>query len=475
MSLVKLEQGNRAQKTQEVYYVTENVPLREEVWEHEEVVEEHAKVSYEDKLAPLGKTVVLLSEVNVLSSPEKTSQRDQKPELRGEISVTDTATRTETRLTKYKIVPKREEAVAAVEESEPAEEKTEEAFVRTIDSQTEEITHERRDSTSVILLPDKKADSEQETSVTVKSERELTIKTESTGRQVREQQGRKPEDSSRGRESVQDITAVSDTDQTKAPLVIINTRARKQTETVENEREGVADGSTDRVTNLISGSRTEPKTKSKEFTVHDKTNKVVLTQEEMVDTHRIDETQIKPLVISDFREEETSAPGKVFVKKHEVAERLTSHDTTDTKKEKVPDLEVSPKVKPKESVTDIKLQKPKMMQQKSESKSGDAQTEGVYKKREEAMHVPPQRGDAEQNETLTKDTIQTKSPVTSKPAEKKRTSSRGTESLLFFIQPAGGLISTSVFMFHHLSIPLFSKWALFYPLSPLKYGNLVLH
>lgn len=411
MSLVKLEQGNGVQKTQEVYYVTENVSLREEVWEHEEVVEEQAKVSYEDKLAPLGKTVVLLSEVNVLRSPEKTSQRDQKSELRGEISVTDTAPRTDTRLTKHKIVPKREEAVAAVEESEPTKEKSEETFVRTIESQTEEITNERRDSTSVILLPDTKAASKQETSVTVKSERELTIKTESTGRQLREQEDRKTEE----RESVKDITVVSDTDQTKAPLVIINTQAEK----VETERKGVAEGSTDRVTHLISENRTEPETN--EVTVHDKPMKVVLTQEQRVDedTQRDDETQMKGLVISDFRKEETSAPGKVLVKKHEVAERRTSHNTTDSKKEKVPDFE---------SVTDIKLQEPKVMEQKAESKSADAQTEGVYKK-----HVPPQRGDAEKNETLTEDTVQTKSPVASKPAEKKRTSpqtsSRGTEQI----------------------------------------------
>lgn len=424
MSLVKLEQGNRVQKTQEVYYVMENVSLREDVWEHEEVGEEHAKVSCEDKLALLGKTV--LSEVNALSSPEKMSQRDQKSELRGEISVTDSTTRTETRLTKYKIVPKRAEVVAVVEESEPAKEKTEEAFVR-----TEEITKERRDSTSVILLPDPMAASKQET-------RELTIKTESTGRQVREQQDRKTEESSRGRKSVKDITVVSDTDQTKAPPVIINTRARKQAEKMEIERKGVAERSPDRVTNLISENRTESMTKSttetEEFTVHDKPIKVFLTQEEMLDedTHRSDETPMKPLVISDLRKEETCAPEKVLVKKHEVANRLTSHDTTDSKKEKVPDLEVSPKVKSKESVTDNKLQEPKVMEEKAESKSGDAQTEGVYKRREEAMHIPPQRGDAEKSETLMEDTIQTKSPVASKPAEKKRTSrqtsSRGTES-----------------------------------------------
>lgn len=441
MSVVKLEQGNGVQKTQEVYYVTENVSLREEVWEHEEVVEEQAKVSYEDKLAPLGKTVVLLSEVNVLSSPEKTSQRDQKSELRGEISVTDTATRTETRLTEYNIVPKREEAVAAVEESEPAKEKSEETFVRTIESQTEEITNERRDSTSVILLPDTKAASKQETSVTVRSERELTIKTESTGRQLREQEDRKTEE----RESV---TVVSDTDQTKAPLVI-NTQAERKT---------------GRVTHLIS--------ETKEFTVHDKPVKVVLTQEEMLDedTQRGDETLMKGLVISDCRKEETSAPGKVLVKKHEVAERLTSHNTTDTKKEKVPDFE---------SVTDIKLQEPKVLEQKAEFKSADAQTEGVYKK-----HIPPQRGDAEKNETLTEDTVQTKPP-----AEKKRTSSRGTEQIspihYVLMTPALGTVccfllnqqgaSFELLSLYFVTSPLFSKWALFYPLSPLKYGHLVLH
>lgn len=416
MSLDKLEQGNIVQKTQEVYYVTENVSLKEEVWEHEEEVEEHAEDSCEEKLAPLGKTVVL-SEENVLSSPEKTSQRDQKSELRGEISVTDNAMRTETRAIKYKISPKREET----EESQPVKEITAEAFVRTIESQTEEFTNEKRDSTSVIVLPDTKAASKQETSVTVKSQRELTVKTESKGRQAREQQDRKTEESSKERESVKDIRVVSDTVETSA-------RARKQAEKMGIDRKGVAEESTERVTDVIER-RTEPMTisttETKEFTVQDRPVKVLLTQEEIVDD-RNNETQMKPLA-RNFRKEETNVPGKVLVKKDEVAERRTYHDTTDTKKENVPDLDV----KPKESVTDIKLQKPKV-KQKAESKSGDAQTEGHYKAREEALCIPPQRGDAEKNETLTEDMIQTKSSVASKPAEKKRTSpqtsSRGTES-----------------------------------------------
>lgn len=458
-SLVKIEQRKGAQKIQEVYYVTEKVSPTVEVWEHEEVVEEHAKVSYEDKVATLGETVVLLSEVDVLSSTEKASQRDKKSQLRGEISVTDTAKRKETRLTKHKVVPKTRETIVVVEESEsekdrevttvqdkPTKEKTEEeVFVRMIDSPTEEITDERIDSISVIPLPDKKDVSIQETSVTVKRGREMTIKTESKGRQVREQEVRKTEETVNETELVKDISLVTDADETKPFPIIISTEARKQTEKVEMERKALTEESIDHDIEVISAipeekySRTEQireiTIETEEFTVKDKPTKVIPAQVKMVDEDsRKEETRDKPPVIIDSKKHKTSAPGKVSVKKHEVAEKLTSDDIIDRKKQKVaekpkPELEVTPKVKQKESVTDIEPKKPKVIEQEaeSESESGAAKTEGLHKKREESKYVPPQRGDTgKKEETLIQDTVQTK------PAENQRTSpqtaSRGTES-----------------------------------------------
>lgn len=410
-SLVKIEQRKEAQKIQEVYYVTEKVSHTEEVWEHEEVVEERAKVSYEDKVAPLDETVVLLPEVDVFSSTEKANQRAKNSELRGEISVTDTAKRKETRSTEQKVVPKTPESVVVVvEESEsentqevttlrdkPTKEKTE----GTIESPTEAITDERRGSISVISpLPDKKV-SKHETSVSVKRERETTIKTESKGRQVREQEVRKAEETVQERELVKDISLVTDTDETKPFPIISSTEARKQTEKVELERKVSSEESINQDVKEIPAIPEETVIGTKEFTVKDKT-KVFPTQEKIIDEDAIrkQETQIKPPVITGSKKDKTAAQRKVSVKDHEVAEKSTSDDTTDTEKPK-PKVEVTPKVKPKESVTDI------------ESESVAAKSEGLHKKREESKYVPPPS-------------------VPSKPAEKTRTSpqkaSRGTES-----------------------------------------------
>lgn len=444
-SLVKIEQRKGAQKIQEVYYVTEKVSPAEEVWEHEEVVEEHAEVLYEDEVAPLGETIVLLSEVDVFSTTEKMSQRDKKSELRGEISVTDTSKRKETRLTKHRVAPKTQETIVAVQEfktdrevtmleDKPMKEKIEEFFVRTIESPTEEVTDERRDSTSVPPLPDKRDVSKQETSVTVKKGREITIKTET---KVRQQEVKEIE-------IIKDIPFVTDADKTKPSSMTISAEARKQTTKQEIERKALTEVTHKEpiVHDVIPEdkySRTEEITeitvKAGEVKAIDKPTKVTPTEVKIVveETTRKEETRIKPPVITDAKKDETSVPGKVSVKK-EVTEKKqekkpTSDDRTETKKETVvekpkPKVEVTPKVKPKESVTDVEPKKPDVIEQ-----------ETVYKKKEESKDVPPQRGDVEKKKEetclLIEDTVQTKPSIPSKPEEKKRispqTPSRGTE------------------------------------------------
>lgn len=476
-SLVKIEQRKGAQKIKEVYYLTEKVSPTEEVWEHEEVVEEHAKVLYEDELAPLGKTIVSLSEVDILSTTEKASQRDKKSELRREISVTDASKRKETRLIKHRVVPKTQETIVVIQESEsdkdrevttlqdkPTKEKNEEdIFVRTIESPTEEITDERKDSISVTHLPDKKDVSKQETSVTVKKGREITIKTESKGRQVREQEVRKTEETATVKqiELVKDAPLVTDADKTKPFPIIISKETRKLTEKLETEGKALTEvtykESIDHDVEIISAvpeekySRTEDITeitiKPIEVIAKDKPTKVISTQVKMVDkeTSRKEETQIKSPVISDsleltrtgFTQDETRAPGKVSVKKHELTEKKQDkqdkpEEIIDTKKEKIAE---TPMVKPKESVTDIKLKKPKVIEQETEVESVAVKTEAAYRKKEESKDVPPQRDDTEKKKEETslsiEDTVQRKPSILSKPEEKKRispqTTSRGTE------------------------------------------------
>lgn len=380
--------------------MTEKVSPTDDVWEHEEVVEEHAEVLYEEDVTTLGKTVVLLSEVDVLSTTEKASQRDKKSELRGEISVTDTSKR----LTKHKVVPKTQETSIVFQESDtervvttveekPRKEKTEEEFfVRTIESPTEEVTDERRDSISVT-----QDISKQETSVkTVRKGREMTIKTESKGRQVIEQEIRKSE------EMVKEI----DADKTKPSPVIITAEARKQTEKLEFERtfltEVTHEESVDRDDEIVSAPPEEKYTRTEEVT-----------------EIRIEQRGV------------TVKDKQVSAKKHEVAEKKQDKKPRrdETKEEKVaekpkPEVEMTPKEKPKESVTDIELKE-------TVFKSVVEKTETVHKKKEDTKYVPPQRDDAEKKKEDILIEVKAKTSIPSRPEEKKRTPpqtpSRGTK------------------------------------------------
>lgn len=496
--LVKIEQRKEPEKTQEVFYVTEKMSPTEEVWEKE--VEEHTEVLYEDELTPVGKTLVLLSEVDVLSTTEKQTQKDKKSELKGEISVTDTSKRKETRVTRHRVIPKKEEIIVVVQETQfdkdkkiatvqdkPKKEKTkEELFVRTFKSPTEEITDERKDSTSVSILPDKQDISKLQTRVTVKKESEITIKTESRERKKREEPGETI--AIKEIELVKDVPFVKKADKTKPSPVNFSTEARKHTDKLEIEVMTFTEVPYKEVGHGVEIKSAIPEEKysrtkeitvePREVTVKDKPTKVISTQLKMVE-----EEISAPPVISDSKK----GPEQVSIKKHEPAEREKekkpkADEIIDMKKEKVPEkskVEVTPGVKPKESVTDIKLKKPKVMEQEAELKSITAKTETGYKKKG-SRDVPPQKIDTEkakEESLLIKDTVQTK------PEEKKRispqTPSRGTErksnimiisisnffirlqvwlqSLFFFIQshgqPPGVIISVSVYnhLFHLIS------------------------
>lgn len=296
-SLVKIEQRQEAQKVQEVHDVTEKVSHTEEV------VEEGAEV------APLEETVVLLAEVK------------EKAQLRGDISVTDTAKKG-TRLTKRKVVPK--SAAVVVDESEITTLKEESRKGRSEEvisvRMIEEIPDER---TGVVPQPDQKQVSERGTGVSVRRERERSIKTES--KEVREQEVEKEG------ELVKDISLMTETDETKPFPIIISTGARKQTQTLESERKVWTEESIDQDVQIISAVRT------KEFTF-------LPAQEKMVE-----ETHLKPA---------ESTEDQSRVKVHEAAQKLTSE---------------------KESVTDIELKKWKVIQRQSESVA--ARSGGLQKKK----------------------------------------------------------------------------------------------
>lgn len=119
----------------------------EEVWEHEAAVEEPAEV-YEDEVN------VSLSERDVLSTP-----RDEESELSREISLTDTSTGKEMRVTKQRIVPETKESRVVVQVTD-SEKGKEEKRTKTIELPREEVRDETRDKKEV------------------QTERELTRKTQ---------------------------------------------------------------------------------------------------------------------------------------------------------------------------------------------------------------------------------------------------------------------------------------------------------
>lgn len=266
------------------------------------------------EVALLEETVVLLAEVK------------EKAELRGDISVTDTAKK-ETRSTERKVVPK--SAAVVVDESEittlkeePRQGRSEEVIsVRMIEETPDE-------KTEVVPQPDEKQVSKRETGVSVRRERGRTIKMESKGREVREQEVKKEG------ELVKDISLMTETDETKPFPIIISTAARKQTQTLESERKVWTEESIDQDVQIISAVPVLP------------------ALEEMVE-----EIHLKP---AESTEDQCTAQRKVPVKVQEAAQKLTSE---------------------KESVTDIELKKSKVIQRQSESVA--AKSGGFQKKKEQ--------------------------------------------------------------------------------------------
>lgn len=403
-----------AQEIQEMYYVTEQVPFTEAVWEHERVVEEHAEVWYED-VAPLDKAVVVLVETDVLSTTETQSQQDNRFEVRGELSAADTSKRKESSVAKQRISPKKPEAVVLAQDTEskltilqdkPSKEKTEEEyFVKAVESPSKEITDERKDSASVSHQQDKKAISIQETSFEPKKRAKRT-ETESKERHTKE----KSEEPTtfKEKETLKDVTVVTKADQTKPSLVVITTEARKLTENLEAETKALAEvtfkEAVDRDVSMTPHEKhrnevSEMTSALREGTVEGKEAKLVPTAVKM-EENRKEETLVIP--ITPEREERAH---KVFEKKKE--KKVKSEEMFYAETENVA-------VKP--SVTDTDMTK--MIKQELEFKSVSAKAELEYKTTKETK------------ESLSKDPLQTVPSVPLKPDEKRipsKKSSRGTK------------------------------------------------
>ena len=310
---MKTEQ-DRAQRTDELYHLTQE----EEVWEQEE----HTEVVYE--------TAVDIRH-------EEQHQRERS-ELRGEISVTDSS---KTREIKQKVLPEPRQNIVSVHEREsvvttlrekPAEGKTE-VFIRKVESPTGRLSDERRDSVSVRQQTETKR-------------REMSITTES--REI------KREKTSAAQE-IEPLRDVPEADQSQPEL----------------EAEG-ASYDEDILSGLSDESRAAETTPSDEL---------------------------------ERRKKERTAVISHSVKQEKVQSERTF------------EAEITSKTKPKESVTDIKPKKPKVIQNEAEFQPAAAEREAQPKE------IPPEREHTDKEAD--------RLSVASVPQKKTRISTaRGTERKL---------------------------------------------
>lgn len=419
-----------AQEIQEMYYVTEQVPFTEAVWEREQVVEEHAEVWYED-VAPLDRAVVVLVETDVLSTTETQSQQDNRSEVRGELSATDTSKRKESSVAKQRISPKKPQAVVLAQDSEskltilqdkPSKEKTE-YFVKAVESPSKEITDERKDSASVSHQQDKKAIAIHEASFEPKK-RATSTETESKERRAKEKS--EEPTSFKEKETLKDVTVVTKADETKPSSVVITTEARKLTENLEAETKALAEvtfkEAVDRDVSVTphekhSNEVSEMTRALREDTVKGKEATIVPTAVKM-EEKRKQEALVTP-------EREQSAH-KVFEKKTE--KKMKSEEMFYAETEIVA-------VKPSVTDTDVT----KMIKQGLEFESASAKTELKYKTTKETK------------ESLSEDPLQTVPSVPLKPDEKRipsKKSSRGTKRTVLIAL----LICTCVIRLHVCSL-----------------------
>lgn len=419
-----------AQEIQEMYYVTEQVPFTEAVWEREQVVEEHAEVWYED-VAPLDRAVVVLVETDVLSTTETQSQQDNRSEVRGELSATDTSKRKESSVAKQRISPKKPQAVVLAQDSEskltilqdkPSKEKTE-YFVKAVESPSKEITDERKDSASVSHQQDKKAIAIHEASFEPKK-RAKSTETESKERRAKEKS--EEPTSFKEKETLKDVTVVTKADETKPSSVVITTEARKLTENLEAETKALAEvtfkEAVDRDISVTphekhSNEVSEMTRALREDTVKGKEATIVPTAVKM-EEKRKQEALVTP-------EREQSAH-KVFEKKTE--KKMKSEEMFYAETEIVA-------VKPSVTDTDVT----KMIKQGLEFESVSAKTELKYKTTKETK------------ESLSEDPLQTAPSVPLKPDEKRipsKKSSRGTKRTVLIAL----LICTCVIRLHVCSL-----------------------
>lgn len=374
------------QETREADYAAEKMAPKRDVGKREDVFEQ---LPHEEVVAPPGRT----------EYEEEMSQRDQTSQLKGRISVADSAKK-ETKMSKQKLVPKTQEATV-VREDKPA--------------LPEKPPKERKEE--LMVIPERREDLLHEGKILIKKQRPIGLKEKG----VREQGLVKAQDRDKDKGSVE--VKIS-TDEPKPPMII-------STDASGDERRALTEKSVKRDDQVTSTAPTEKDRRLEQVTETIKEAEKVPAKDGPVeaapsqmrrvteDTRRVVETQIQPAVITESRRE-TLLEDLSFIKP-EAAQDLKSDVTF--KKKGVSKVGESREEKVIQGEPDTELKRPKVIQQDPAGFSTKA--EGPPRKGEKGRFRPPQ-----EESVLV---AETKPTVSLKSAERKRpsppTAARGIKRL----------------------------------------------
>lgn len=378
---------------------------RRDVGKSEDIFEQSIELSYEEVVAPPGKTAVSLSE----EYDKMMTQRDKTSELKGNISVPDAAKK-ETKLSKHKFVLKTQEVTIVGEDNiskgstlpdKPLRERTEE----------------------LLVTPDRKIDFSHE-DILIEKQRQIALKKKG----VREQDTKKTEYSDKD----ESVEVKIRTDKAKAQMII-------STDTSSDERRVLTEKSVKRgdqvtsATSIEKDRRLEPVTemiKEAEVPAKDRPVEAVASQMRTVtDMRRVVETQIQPTVITDSSRETVLEDLSLI--KPEAAQEHKSD--VSFKKKGVSRVEGSREETWIQKEPDIESKRPKVIQQDSAVFS--TTTEGLPRKEEKSGYRPLIK------ESVVEKLAGAKPVVPLKSAEKKKSSSQTTSrginrpSKLFIVKP----------------------------------------
>lgn len=396
------------QETQEVGYAAEKMFPKRDVGKSEDVFEQHIELSHEEVVGPPGKTALSLSEV----SDEDMSQRDKTSELKGKISVPDTAKK-ETKPSKHKLVPKTQEATVVGED------------IRKVPTLPDKPLKERTEE--LIIIPERKKDSLHEASILIEKQRQMALKTKG----VREQDTVKTEDRDKDKVSVE--VKIS-TDEPKPPMFIsvdastderrvLTEKSVKHDDQITSTTPKEKDRRIEQVTEMIKEAEKVP---AKARLVEAAPSQMKKVTE---DRSRVVETQIQPTFITDSSRE-TILEDLLSIKP-EAAQKLKSDVTF--KKKGVSKVGGSLEEKLIQEEPDTELKRPQVTQQDPAVFS--TKIEGPPRKGEKSSYRPPKK-----EESVMEKVAETKPLVPLKSAEKKRpspqTATRGIKRLsnLFIVE-----------------------------------------